>query len=202
MTMHRSSAIILMALIAFLLIGSGLVAGQEAAPSDRRPAGGEAPEDTLQFNLAPAADNIAACYPEAAAAVTVALTADQAGTDSFRLSARGLRPHTTFAVFLTEQPVPPFGAVEYIGDLITNGKGKATLVVNAIIGEAFSSQLGADGQRVRKELNHVVFWFADPTDADGCFAPGKAPVTPFDGDGQAGPAAMSSKNYLPGAPLP
>jgi hypothetical protein len=75
------------------------------------------------------------------------------------------------------------------------------VVVNTIIDEAFISQ-PIDGQRVRKDLNHIVFWFADPADANACFAPANAPITPFDGDGVAGPAAMSSRNALPGAPLP
>ena len=73
--------------------------------------------------------------------------------------------------------------------------------VNAIIEEAFSSQV-VNGQRVRKELNHVVFWFANPADANECFAPADAPMTVFDGDGVAGPAAFSSQDTLPGAPLP
>ena len=51
-----------------------------------------------------------------------------------------------------------------------------------------------------QDLNHVVFWFADPADDEDC-VPGSA-STPFDGDGEAGVAAMSSKNFLPGAPLP
>ena len=59
-----------------------------------------------------------------------------------------------------------------------------------------------DWQRVRKDLNHVVLWFADPADANDCFAPGAVPNTPFDADGVAGPAALSSKNALPTAPLP
>ena len=160
-----------------------------------------AAENTVQFTLVPASDTIASCMPEATAKVTVMLTADETGTDTFELKAKKLRPRTTFVVFLAEQPVPPFGAVQYIGDLHSNAHGKATLVVNAIIEEAFSSQLVGD-QRVRKELNHVVFWFGDPADADPCFAPAKAPTSPFDGDGVAGPAAMSSKNALPGAPLP
>jgi hypothetical protein len=104
-------------------------------------------------------------------------------------------------VFLTELPAPPFGAVQYIADFTTNPGGKGSVEVNTIIEEAFSSQV-VDGQRVRKELNHVVFWFANAPDADACFAPGTAAVGPFDGDGMSGPAAMSSKNALPGAPLP
>jgi len=117
------------------------------------------------------------------------------------LIAETLPPNTTFAVFLTELPVGPFGAVEYIADLVTNSGGKGSVEINAIVKDAFVSQV-IDGQRVRKELNHLVLWFGDPAAANACFAPDNPPITPFDADGVAGPAAISSKNSLPGAPLP
>lgn len=158
-------------------------------------------EGTIQFDLVPAADVIANCFPDARAKVTVLLKAEEAGTDTFTLTAKRFRPNTTFAVFLTELPAAPFGATQYIGDLTTNAGGRGTLQVNAIIQEAFVSQV-INGQRVRKDLNHIVIWFADPADAGDCFAPAGVPNTPFDGDGVAGPAAVSSKNALPGAPLP
>src|SRR6266487_2077803 len=103
----------------------------------------------------------------------------------------------TFAVFLTEMPVPPFGAVEYIGDFTTNAHGTGHVRVDAIIDEAFAFN---NITGVRTDLNHVVFWFADPADDEDC-VPGSAPGH-FDGDGESGVAAMSSKNFLPGAPLP
>jgi hypothetical protein len=71
--------------------------------------------------------------------------------------------------------------------------------VDAVIEEAFAF----DGiTKVRKDLDHIVIWFADPKDDDVCFGPGGGPVTPFDGDGQAGVTVLSSKNFLPNAPLP
>jgi len=161
----------------------------------------QASADAIPFNLVPAAPQIANCFPNAIVKVRVLPTEDELGTDTFTLSAKGLRPNTTFAVFLTELPVAPFGAVQYIADFTTNGNGKGSVQVNAIIEEAFSSQV-FNGQRVRKELNHVVFWFANPADANECFAPADAPMTVFDGDGQAGPAAFSTQDTLPGAPLP
>lgn len=153
----------------------------------------------FRFNLVPASDAIAACLPSAAARVTVFPREEIRGVDTLDLKTEGLPPDTTFAVFLTEMPVPPFGAVQYIGDFATNAGGRGSVRVDAIIEEAFSSTL-VDTTRVRKELNHVVFWFADPA-ADEFCVPGSGP-TPFDGDGEAGVAAMSSKNFLPGAPLP
>lgn len=182
----------------FPLTSYGLVGAQDGGSVNSSSVKTSA-DNTIQFDLVPVSDAVANCFPDATAKVTVLLTADEVGTDTFMLSAKHLRPNTSFAVFLTELPVAPFGAVQYIADLTTNGHGKGSVQVNAIIEEAFSSQV-VNGQRVRKELNHVVFWFANPAD-DDCVAPGAAP-TPFDGDGAAGPAVMSSKNALPGAPLP
>ena len=150
-----------------------------------------------RFNLVPASDPIAACLPNAAATVTVFPREDIRGVDTLDLHAEGLRPNTTFAVFLTEMPVPPFGAVQYIGDFTTNAAGRGSVHVDAIIDEAFAFN---NITGVRIDLNHVVFWFADPEDDEDC-VPGSAPGH-FDGDDESGVAAMSSKNFLPGAPLP
>jgi hypothetical protein len=150
-----------------------------------------------RFNLVPASDPIAACLPNAAATVAVFASEDIRGVDTLDLHAEGLRPNTTFAVFLTEMPVPPFGAVQYIGDFTTNAAGRGSVRVDAIIDEAFAFN---NITGIRTDLNHIVFWFADPNDDEDC-VPGSAP-THFDGDNEAGVAAMSSKNFLPGAPLP
>lgn len=150
----------------------------------------------FSFDLVPASNAIAACLPNATARVTVFPKEEIRGVDTLDLKADGLPPNTTFAVFLTETPVPPFVPVQYIGDFTTNGAGRGSVRVDAIIEEAFA----LDATGVHKDLNHVVFWFADPTADEFCL-PGSA-STPFDGDGEAGIAAMSSKNFLPGAPLP
>jgi hypothetical protein len=153
----------------------------------------------FRFSLVPASDSIKMCLPNASADVTVFPKEDTRGVDTLDLKAEGLSPNTTFTVFLTELPVGPFGAVQYIGDFTTNAAGRGSLRADTIIEEAFSSQV-VNGQRVRKDLNHVVLWFADPLADEAC-VPGSGP-SPFDGDGVAGIAALSSKNLLPGAPLP
>ena len=152
-----------------------------------------------RFNLVPASDAIGGCreFQNAAATVAVFPREDIRGVDTLDLHAEGLRPNTTFAVFLTEMPVPPFGAVQYIGDFTTNATGRGSVRVDAIIDEAFAF---TNITGVRTDLNHIVFWFADPDDDEDC-VPGSA-STHFDGDDEAGVAAMSSKNFLPGAPLP
>ncbi len=154
----------------------------------------------VEFDLEPASAAIANCLPNATAHVTVELKEAERGTDTLKLKASGLPANTTFAVFLTQNSAfdpTPFGAVQYIGDFTTNDHGQGHLKVEAIIEEAFSSAV-CQGLRVRQELSNVVFWFADPAADDPCFAPGTGPITPFDGDGDAGAAAMSST----GGPIP
>jgi hypothetical protein len=151
--------------------------------------------------LTPANDTIAACLPHAAATVIVLPKEEGRGVDTLDLKAEGLPPNTSFTVFLTEQPDLPFGASQYIGEFTTNAAGIGSVRVYTVINEAFASTI-VGGTRVRADLNHVVLWFADPAGDDVCFGPGRGPVTPFDGDGQAGATVLSSKNFLPGAPLP
>jgi hypothetical protein len=139
------------------------------------------------------------CFPNASATVTVLPKEEERGVDTLDLKAERLPPNTSFTVFLTELAEFPFGGSEYIAEFTTNKAGRGSVRVDAVIEEAFAF----DGNtKVRKELNHVVVWFADPKDDDVCFGPGGGPTTPFDGDGEAGATVLSSKNFLPDAPLP
>jgi len=151
----------------------------------------------LTFTLVPASNAVGNCLPDATARVTVFPKEDIRGVDTLDLKAEGLPAHTTFAVFLTERPTGNVGAVQYIGDFTTNAAGRGSLRVDAIIEEAFAFN---NITGVRKELDHVVIWFADPNADEFCVT-GSA-STPFEGNGQAGIAVLSSKNALPGAPLP
>ena len=189
---NRSSKLAIRSTViaAFGLLSTLIPVVQTAHAQDLRP---------FRFNLVPASDAIAGCasMPNPAATVAVFPKEDIRGVDTLDLHAEGLRPNTTFAVFLTERPVPPFGAVQYIADFTTNAAGRGSVRVDAIIDEAFAFD---NITGVRTDLNHVVFWFADPNDDEDC-VPGSAPGH-FDGDDSSGVAAMSSKNFLPGAPLP
>jgi len=144
-----------------------------------------------KFDLAPVN---AACLPNASGTATVANKEERLGADTLHLTVSGLPANTDFAVFLTSADAfsaPKFGTVEYIGDFTTNADGIGSLKVRAIINEAFVSPLADDGTRKRIDLDHLVFWFADPAQVPACF--NFTTPTPFDGDGVAGPAAMSSQ---------
>ncbi len=134
----------------------------------------------------------AACLPDAKGSVTVLHKEDTLGVDALHLDVSGLPANTDFAVFLTSSDAfatPPFGSVTYIGDFTTNAAGIGSLKVDTIVAEAFVSTPGTP--RVRADLDHLVFWFADPAQVPACF--NFSGFTPFDGDGHAGPAAMSSR---------
>ena len=122
----------------------------------------------------------------------VKLTTDAIGKDTFRINASGLKPNTGFTVFLIEKAGFPFGAVEYIGDFTTHRYGRASNEFKLIVEEAFAFN---NETQVRKELNSVGFWFADPKDDDGCLGVG-SPVTQFDGDASAGVQMMNSGAQL------
>ena len=57
------------------------------------------------------------------------------------------------------------------------------------------------GKRVRVDLNQVGMWFADPAGDDFCLGAGQGPVTPFDGDDEAGVQAFNSLGFA-GLPAP
>lgn len=163
--------------ITLLTLGSIALAGARTASA----------LGTTEFDLLP---RNAACLPNGTGHVTVFHKEDALGVDTLRLTASGLPANTEFTVFLTERDAftsPAFGAAQYIGDFVTNAAGVGTLQVDTIVMEAFASTV-VSGARVRANLDHLVIWFADPSDAPNCSG-----TTPFDGDGVAGTAALSSQ---------
>lgn len=154
--------------------------------------GAESAPPTARLTLGVSSPQLAQCFPYARADVTVALTTDALGKDTFTIRASGLKPNTDFTVFLLEKAGAPFGAAEYIGDFTTNRRGAATNTYSLIVEEAFAFN---NETLVRKDLNSVGFWFADPKDDDGCLGAG-SPVTQFDGDASAGVQMMNSGAHL------
>jgi hypothetical protein len=158
--------------------------------------GSASANDDVVLELTPSSAQLAECMPDATLDVKVRLTTDKAGFDRFEIRARNLPPDREFTVFLLGQAGAPFGAAEYIGDFSTNQNGDGHNSYNLIVEEAFSSTI-VDGQRVRVDLNEVGVWFADPVDDDFCLGEGNGPVTPFDGDNEAGAQVFNSANTDP-----
>jgi hypothetical protein len=163
-----------------------------------RPATAAAAEK-LHFHLTPSSSQLAACMPKVHIDVDLKLTTDKRGFDVLSIRGRHLPPNTPFTTFLIEQTGSPFGAAEYIGDFTSDKHGNAHNQFRLIVQEAFSSTLDNTGQRVRVDLNHVGAWFADPTGDDFCLGQ-NSPVTPFDGDNEAGVQAFNSGNTVLPAP--
>ena len=155
----------------------------------------------LRFSLVLSADALMKCLPKAKVNVTVKLRTDEIGKDVIVFDAAGLPAKTSFTAFFLEVPGAPFGAAEYFGDVNTDKYGKAHAEFQLIVEEAFASTI-VNGKRVRVNLNHLGMWFADPKDDDVCFGKNGGPVTPFDGDNEAGTQVFNSANALPGTPLP
>ena len=144
---------------------------------------------TVTVNLRTSTPALKKCYPSSRSQVTVALTTDITGKDSFVIRAWGLRARTDYTVFLIQKAGPNFGAAEYIGDFTTNAQGQGVNAFYLIVEEAFAFN---NTTMKRTDLNSIGFWFADPKDDDGCLTSKKSPVTGFDGDGSAGVQMMNS----------
>jgi hypothetical protein len=182
------------ALVAATAIGMGAVA---AIGAGRSAPESKAAAATITRVLSPSSDQLAACMPGARLTVSVALTTDQIGYDSFTITASHLPPRRAYTVFLLQTAVTPFGAAEYIGDFFTDEDGNARNTFRLIVAEAFSSTL-VGTTRVRRDLNRIGAWFADPAGDNFCLG-ASSPVTPFDGDNAAGVQVFNSRNA---APLP
>ena len=183
---------------------TGVASASAAAPAPAAAAvamaAASAPTSSVSLTLAPSSDQLADCMPKAKVDIKVELKTDTVGFDEFQIRAKGLPPKTAFTVFLLQQADSPFGAAEYIGDITSDKHGNARNEFKLIVQEAFSSTL-VDGKRVRVDLNQVGMWFADPAGDDFCLGAGQGPVTPFDGDDEAGVQAFNSLGFA-GLPAP
>jgi hypothetical protein len=190
-TLRRTATTVATAVAVCTLAAGGVAAASGGTTNS----GSESNADEVHLNLTPSSDQLAACMPHAKVRVEVSLETDRIGFDSFEVDASGLPPNTDFTVFLLEQAGTPFGAAEYIGDISSNDNGRAENEFHLIVQEAFASTL-VNGTRVRVDLNQVGMWFADPAADDFCLGP-NSPVTPFDGDNEAGVQAFNSANTTP-----
>jgi hypothetical protein len=179
----------------FVASGASGAANSNGTSYNMVRSGAAAAAPVIKRKLTPSSAKLADCMPGAELNVIVALTTDEIGFDSFTITARRLPANTSFTVFLLQQAGSPFGAAEYIGDFTTDANGSAQNTFRLIVQEAFSSTL-VNGTRVRVDLNQIGSWFADPKDDDFCLGEG-SPVTPFDGDNEAGVQAFNSANAEP-----
>jgi hypothetical protein len=128
-----------------------------------------------------------------------------------KVRVEGLPPKTEFDFFVIQVPNTPFGLSWYQGDIETNhnGRGHGVFVGRFSI-ETFIVAPGvapapvvhnqppfpdanSNPQTAPVHTFHLGLWFNDPADSvkAGC----ANAVTPFNGDHNAGPQVLSTKNF-------
>ena len=190
MRMHRYflfAAAFVVTAAATTAVALGATGGTNAAHNTKA--------NQLQIALTPSSAQLAACMPGAQLHVKADLTTEEHGSDTFEIAAHNLPPDREFTIFLLQQAGSPFGAAEYIGDFSTNDEGNAHNDLKLIVQEAFSSTI-VNGSRQRVDLNRIGVWFADHEADDFCLG-ANSPITPFDGDNEAGVQAFNSANADP-----
>jgi hypothetical protein len=193
--MHRKTLTVLTAAAIAATTGATALASPGDRTLDRAQLDTVRGAPVTRLDLTPSSPDLARCMPNARVKITVRSTTDAIGFDVLRVKARHLAPNRDYTVFLLETAGAPFGAAEYVGDISTDARGNADNELHLIVDEAFSSTI-VNGQRVRVDLNQVGMWFADPADDDFCLG-ANSPVTPFDGDNEAGVQAFNSANTQP-----
>jgi hypothetical protein len=164
--------------------------------------------DRAVFPLVRSAASVkAGCLTNANAFVRIR---NQGPVEVMTIDAHGLPRNTDFDVFINQLPNAPFGVSWYQGDLETNGAGNAHGVfVGRFSIETFTVAPGSgpapsvhDGPFPDAATNpqfapvheyHVGVWFNSSRDAAavGC----ANVVTPFNGEHNAGPQALSTQQF-------
>lgn len=161
--------------------------------------------DRASFALQRSAATVKAnCLPTATAKVAII---NRGPVEVMTVDAAGLPKNTDFDVFVTQLPNAPFGVSWYQGDLETDATGKAhgafvgrfsveTFAVAPGVGPAPSTHV-ADA-KVNPAFApvheyHVGVWFNSAKDAAaaGC----ANVVTPFNGEHNAGPQVLSTRQF-------
>jgi hypothetical protein len=166
----------------------------------------QAANESIHFKMVRSSASVSAgCLHGARAEVTVV---SHSQTQKMTIRAHGLPKNTDFDVFITQLPNAPFGLSWYQSDLESSGDGRAKVTVKGRFNiETFAVAPGpgaapqphgatdAASNPAFKPIHtfHVGFWFNSPKDAKkaGCLDT----VTPFNGDHNAGPQAMSTRNF-------
>ena len=163
---------------------------------------------TLKFDMQVSA-GASSCTPDAKASVTV--QADGEIGEKLTIKAEGLPKKTGFDLFVLQVPTTPFGLAWYIGDLQSNGSGKASATFVTIFSiETFGLSLApvtttqthtaqpfpdATTSPTLAPLHtyHLGLWFDSPDSAvaAGC----AATETPFNGDHTAGIQVLNTAQF-------
>jgi hypothetical protein len=191
--------------------GNGSTASIEVDSTAGDEALGTASEalQSFAFKMVPSAASAAAgCLAHARANVRI-ISAGQ--VEIMEVDAAGLPPSTEFDFFVIQVPNAPFGLSWYQGDMRTNAQGRAfQTFIGRFNPETFIVAPGVapaptihddppfpdacqNPQTAPVHTFHLGLWFNSPADAvaAGC---GNA-TTPFNGEHNAGPQAMSTRNF-------
>jgi hypothetical protein len=186
---------------AVMAAGGGTAAAATAAQTSTH---------ATNFALVRSAGSVAAgCLLHAGARVQVT---NRGAVEVMTIDAHGLPKNTDFDVFVTQLPNAPFGISWYQGDLESNGRGTAhQSYVGRFSVETFAVAPGSGPAPVVHPLKdahtnpafapvheyHIGVWFNSPRQAAaaGC----ANVVTPFNGEHNAGPQALSTRQFPNGA---
>ena len=149
------------------------------------------------------------CIPAAKGRVTITHSLEL--VENMHVEVTGLPPDTDFDLFVIQAPAAPFGLSWYMGDMLTDGNGKAVgdfvgrfnigtfmvalgsapapvVPLNSPFPDASSNPATAPVQ-----LYHLGLWFDSPTDANnaGC----GSTVTPFNSTHNAGVEILNTSNF-------
>ena len=146
--------------------------------------------------LGPATQGLKAAGFNPTGRVTVLPTEGEVGTDKMTITVKGLPPRTDFTVFLHELSDIPFGSSQYIAEMHSNKKGKASVEINTVIMEAFALKTAGNPPTTRLidvDLKFVAIWFADAQDSSPFVT---LPELAFDGDRKSGPVVLGTVEPL------
>ena len=165
-------------------------------------------EKKFEFPMTRGAKLVASgCLPNAAARVSIK---PGGPVEVMDVNVQGLPANTEFDFFVIQKPGAPFGMAWYQGDIETddNGEGHGRFI-GRFNEETFIVAQGsvpapivhnnafpdAATNPVTNPVHtfHLGLWFNSPTDAANAGCP--ADVTPFNGDHNAGPQALSTRQF-------
>ena len=193
--MHRHKNILVTAAVVMIVAAMTAAAALGGTRGSAARAHTVKKADEVRLDLTPSSAQLRACMPNAQLEREADAQHGEARLRPVRDPGRDLPPNRDYTIFLLQQAGSPFGAAEYIGDFSTNDEGNTHNDLRLIVQEAFSSTL-VNGSRLRVDLNRIGVWFADPKADDFCLGV-NSPITPFDGDNEAGVQAFNSANADP-----